>query len=84
MCVDGDLIIINGGMMMFQMVYLFVVWCMQIFINLFLIVEYFLKNLKNMIMFLGGVFYCEQNIIFSFFENDVMWNFYVKCMFMGV
>lgn len=52
--------------------------------NLFLMVECLLLISDNEVILFGGKIYCEQNVIFSFFENDVVQYYYVVKMFMGV
>lgn len=59
LCEDGEVIIINGGFLIFMMLEFLVERWMNILINFFVLVQELLENSQNQVILLGGEVYCK-------------------------
>jgi DeoR family transcriptional regulator, ulaG and ulaABCDEF operon transcriptional repressor len=83
MCIDGDVIIINGGTTTFQMSEFLRAKRMKILTNSYPLAEFLIHETQNRVALPGGEVYREQKIIVAPFDDDAIQHYSARIMFMS-
>ncbi len=83
MCVDGDVIIINGGSTTFQMSEFLRDTRLKILTNSYPLAEFLIHETENRVALSGGDVYREQKLIVAPFDDDAIQHYCAARMFMS-
>ncbi len=83
MCVDGDVIIINGGTTTFQMAEFLRHTRLKILTNSYPLAEFLIRETQNRVALPGGEVYREQKLIVAPFDDDAIQHYSARVMFMS-
>ena len=83
MCVDGDVVIINGGTTTFQMAEFLRDTRLKILTNSYPLAEFLIRETQNWVALPGGEVYREQKLIVAPFDDDAIQHYSARTMFMS-
>jgi DeoR family transcriptional regulator, ulaG and ulaABCDEF operon transcriptional repressor len=83
MCVDGDVIIINGGTTTFQMAEFLRNTRLKILTNSYPLAEFLIRETQNRVALPGGEVYRDQKLIVAPFDDDAIQHYSARIMFMS-
>lgn len=83
MCVDGDVIIVNGGTTTFQMGEFFRRTRLKVLTNSYPLAEFLIHETENRVALPGGEVYREQKLIVAPFDDDAIQHYSARLMFMS-
>ncbi len=83
MCVDGDVIIINGGTTTFQMAEFLRITRLKILTNSYPLAEFLIRETQNRVALPGGEVYRDQKLIVAPFDDDAIQHYSARIMFMS-
>jgi DeoR family transcriptional regulator, ulaG and ulaABCDEF operon transcriptional repressor len=83
MCVDGDVIIINGGTTTFQMAEFLRRTRLKILTNSYPLAEFLIRETQNRVALPGGEVYRDQKLIVAPFDDDAIQHYSARVMFMS-
>jgi DeoR family transcriptional regulator, ulaG and ulaABCDEF operon transcriptional repressor len=83
MCVDGDVIIINGGTTTFQMAEFLRHTRLKILTNSYPLAEFLIRETQNRVALPGGEVYRDQKLIVAPFDDDAIQHYSARVMFMS-
>src|SRR5271165_5607437 len=83
MCVDGDVIIINGGTTTFQMAEFLRKTRLKILTNSYPLAEFLIGQTQNRVALPGGEVYRDQKLIVAPFDDDAIQHYSARIMFMS-
>ena len=83
MCVDGDVIIVNGGTTTFQMSEFLRDKRLKIITNSYPLAEFLIHETQNRVALPGGEVYREQKLIVAPFDDDAIQHYSARIMFMS-
>jgi DeoR family transcriptional regulator, ulaG and ulaABCDEF operon transcriptional repressor len=83
MCVDGDVIVINGGTTTFQMSEFLRDTRLKILTNSYPLAEFLIHETQNRVALPGGEVYREQKLIVAPFDDDAIQHYSARIMFMS-
>src|SRR6202167_4137576 len=83
MCVDNDVIIINGGTTTFQMAEFLRNTRLKILTNSYPLAEFLIRETENRVALPGGEVYRDQKLIVAPFDDDATQHYTAKLMFMS-
>ena len=83
MCVDGDVIIINGGTTTFQMAEFLRDTRLKILTNSYPLAEFLIRETQNRVALPGGEVYRDQKLIVAPFDDDAIQHYSARIMFMS-
>jgi DeoR family transcriptional regulator, ulaG and ulaABCDEF operon transcriptional repressor len=83
MCVDGDVIIINGGTTTFQMAEFLRHTRLKILTNSYPLAEFLIRDTQNRVALPGGEVYRDQKLIVAPFDDDAIQHYSARVMFMS-
>jgi DeoR family transcriptional regulator, ulaG and ulaABCDEF operon transcriptional repressor len=83
MCVDGDVIIINGGTTTFQMAEFLRNTRLKILTNSYPLAEFLIRETHNRVALPGGEVYRDQKLIVAPFDDDAIQHYSARIMFMS-
>src|SRR5271156_1321373 len=83
MCVDGDVIIINGGTTTFQMAEFLRHRRLKILTNSYPLAEFLIRETQNRVALPGGEVYRDQKLIVAPFDDDAIQHYSARVMFMS-
>ena len=83
MCVDGDVIIINGGTTTFQMSEFLRDTRLKILTNSYPLAEFLIHETQNRVALPGGEVYRDQKLIVAPFDDDAIQHYSARVMFMS-
>jgi DeoR family ulaG and ulaABCDEF operon transcriptional repressor len=83
MCVDGDVIIINGGTTTFQMSEFLRGTRLKILTNSYPLAEFLIHETQNRVALPGGEVYRDQKLIVAPFDDDAIQHYSARVMFMS-
>jgi DeoR family ulaG and ulaABCDEF operon transcriptional repressor len=83
MCVDNDVIIINGGTTTFQMAEFLRNTRLKILTNSYPLAEFLIRETQNRVALPGGEVYRDQKLIVAPFDDDAIQHYSARIMFMS-
>jgi DeoR family ulaG and ulaABCDEF operon transcriptional repressor len=83
MCVDGDVIIVNGGTTTFQMAEFLRNTRLKILTNSYPLAEFLIRETQNRVALPGGEVYRDQKLIVAPFDDDAIQHYSARIMFMS-
>jgi DeoR family transcriptional regulator, ulaG and ulaABCDEF operon transcriptional repressor len=83
MCVDGDVIIVNGGTTTFQMAEPLRDRRLKVLTNSYLLADFLIHETQNRVALPGGEVYREQKLIVAPFDDDAIQHYSARLMFMS-
>jgi DeoR family ulaG and ulaABCDEF operon transcriptional repressor len=83
MCVDGDVIIVNGGSTTFQMAEFLRNTRLKILTNSYPLAEFLIRETHNRVALPGGEVYRDQKLIVAPFDDDAIQHYSARIMFMS-
>ncbi len=83
MCVDGDVVIVNGGSTTFQMGEFLRATRLKILTNSYPLAEFLIHETQNRVALPGGEVYREQKLIVAPFDDDAIQHYAARLMFMS-
>jgi len=83
MCVDNDVIIINGGTTTFQMAEFLRNTRLKILTNSYPLAEFLIRETQNRVALPGGEVYRDQKLIVAPFDDDAIQHYSARVMFMS-
>lgn len=83
MCVDNDVIIINGGTTTFQMAEYLRNTRLKILTNSYPLAEFLIRETQNRVALPGGEVYRDQKLIVAPFDDDAIQHYSARIMFMS-
>jgi DeoR family transcriptional regulator, ulaG and ulaABCDEF operon transcriptional repressor len=83
MCVDGDVIIINGGTTTFQMAEFLRNTRLKVLTNSYPLAEFLIRETQNRVALPGGEVYRDQKLIVAPFDDDAFQHYSARLMFMS-
>ncbi len=83
MCVDGDVIIVNGGTTTYQMSEFLRRTRLKILTNSYPLAEFLIHETQNRVALPGGEVYRDQKLIVAPFEDDAIQHYSARLMFMS-
>jgi DeoR family ulaG and ulaABCDEF operon transcriptional repressor len=83
MCIDGDVIIINGGSTTFQMAEFLRNTRLKILTNSYPLAEFLIRETQNRVALPGGEVYRDQKLIVAPFDDDAIQHYSARIMFMS-
>jgi DeoR family transcriptional regulator, ulaG and ulaABCDEF operon transcriptional repressor len=83
MCVDGDVIVINGGTTTFQMSEFLRDTRLNILTNSYPLAEFLIHETQNRVALPGGEVYRDQKLIVAPFDDDAIQHYSARIMFMS-
>jgi DeoR family transcriptional regulator, ulaG and ulaABCDEF operon transcriptional repressor len=83
MCVDGDVIIVNGGTTTFQMAEFLRHTRLKILTNSYPLAEFLIRETQNRVALPGGEVYRDQKLIVAPFDDDAIQHYSARVMFMS-
>ncbi len=83
MCVDNDVIIINGGTTTFHMAEFLRNTRLKILTNSYPLAEFLIRETQNRVALPGGEVYRDQKLIVAPFDDDAIQHYSARIMFMS-
>ena len=83
MCVDGDVIIVNGGTTTFQMSEFLRTTRLKVLTNSYPLAEFLIHETSIRVALPGGEVYRDQKIIVAPFDDDAIQHYSARLMFMS-
>jgi DeoR family transcriptional regulator, ulaG and ulaABCDEF operon transcriptional repressor len=83
MCVDGDVIIVNGGTTTFQMSEFLRSTRLKVLTNSYPLAEFLIHETDNRVALPGGEVYRQQKLIVAPFDDDAIQHYTARLMFMS-
>jgi DeoR family ulaG and ulaABCDEF operon transcriptional repressor len=83
MCVEGDVVIINGGTTTYQMSEFLRQTRLKILTNSYPLAEFLIHETQNRVALPGGEVYRDQKLIVAPFDDDAIQHYSARLMFMS-